>query len=311
MLIGIPGKSNAFAIAKKLGLSEQVIEQAKSQIDHEKMDMETILADLENSKRIIEKEQEEIQANKEEIQKLKERLASKNEHIEQRKQDILRNAREEAREILEEAKSFADASIRKYNNWEKKPQTASNKEMEKERSEIRAKLNAVNGKLEYKAPNRKSKHKPGDFRLGDTVHVISLNLEGTVRSLPNQKGELTVQMGILQSTVKISDVEIVEEKKQSKQQKTANYRAAVHKTMNIRPEINLLGKTVDEAIAELDKYLDDACLSHLNQVRIVHGKGTGALRKGIHEYLKRQSYIKSFRLGEYGEGEAGVTIVEL
>ena len=311
LLIGIPGKSNAFAIAKKLGLSEQVIEQAKSQIDHEKMDMETILADLENSKRIIEKEQEEIQANKEEIQKLKERLASKNEHIEQRKQDILRNAREEAREILEEAKSFADASIRKYNNWEKKPQTASNKEMEKERSEIRAKLNAVNGKLEYKAPNRKSKHKPGDFRLGDTVHVISLNLEGTVRSLPNQKGELTVQMGILQSTVKISDVEIVEEKKQSKQQKTANYRAAVHKTMNIRPEINLLGKTVDEAIAELDKYLDDACLSHLNQVRIVHGKGTGALRKGIHEYLKRQSYIKSFRLGEYGEGEAGVTIVEL
>ena len=312
LLIGIPGKSNAFAIAKKLGLSEQVIESAKAQIDSDTLDMETILADLEKSKRIIEKEQAEIAANKVEIKQLKDRLASKNEHIEQRKQDILRNAREEARDILEEAKAFADASIRKYNNWEKKPQTTSNKEMEKERGEIRAKLNAVNGKLEYRVPARKSKHKPGDFRLGDTVHVISLNLDGIVRSLPNQKGEITVQMGILQSTVKISDVEIVkEDKKQSGKQKTAQYRASVNKSISIKPEINLLGKTVDEAVAELDKYLDDACLSHLNQVRIIHGKGTGALRKGIHEYLKRQTYVKSFRSGEYGEGEAGVTIVEL
>lgn len=312
LLIGIPGKSNAFAIAKKLGLADSVIESAKSQMDNDAIDMEAILADLENSKRTIEQEQQEIAANKEEIQKLKNRLASKNEHIEQRRQDILRNAREEARDILEEAKAFADASIRKYNNWEKKPQTASNKEMEKERGEIRAKLNAVNGKLEYQAPNRKSKNKPTDFRLGDTVHVISLNLDGTVRSLPNQKGEMTVQMGILQSTVKISDVELVEEeKKQSKQQKTAQYRASVNKAKSIKPEINLLGMTVDEAVMELDKYLDDACLSHLNQVRVVHGKGTGALRRGIHEYLKRQSYVKSFRLGEFGEGDAGVTIVEL
>ena len=311
LLIGIPGKSNAFAIAKKLGLDDHVIENAKMQIDNATVDMESILADLEKSKRTIEKEQEEIAANKAEIQKLKERLSSKNEHIEQRKQDILRNAREEARDILEEAKAFADASIRKYNNWEKKPQTASNKELEKERGEIRSRLKDVNGKLEYKVSKRKSGHKPGDFHLGDSVHVISLNLEGTVRSLPNQKGELTVQMGILQSTVKISDVEIIEEKKQSKQQKTAQYRASVNKSISIKPEINLLGKTVDDAIMELDKYLDDACLSHLNQVRIVHGKGTGALRKGIHEYLKKQSYVKSFRLGEFGEGDAGVTIVEL
>ncbi|MBO5087218.1 MAG: Smr/MutS family protein, partial [Lachnospiraceae bacterium] len=158
---------------------------------------------------------------------------------------------------------------------------------------------------------RKSTHKASDFKLGDSVHVISLNLEGTVRSLPNQKGEITVQMGILQSTVKITDVEIIQEKKQTKPEKTAQYRAAVNKSMNIKPEINLLGLTVDEAIMELDKYLDDACLSHLNQVRVVHGKGTGALRKGIHEYLKRQSYVKNFRLGEFGEGDAGVTIVEL
>lgn len=311
LLIGIPGKSNAFAIAKKLGMADHVIESAKSQIDSSTVDMEALLADLEKSKRTIEQEQAEIAANKAEIQKLKDRLASKNEHIEQRKQDILRNAREEAREILEDAKAFADESIRKYNNWEKKPQTANNKDMEKARGELRDKLKSVNSKLEYKTSNRKSKAKASDFHLGDSVHVISLNLDGTVRSLPNQKGELTVQMGILQSTVKISDVEIVKEEKQSKQQKTAQYRASVNKAKNIKPEINLLGMTVDEAIMELDKYLDDACLSHLNQVRIVHGKGTGALRKGVHEYLKRQKYVKSFRLGEFGEGDAGVTIVEL
>ena len=311
LLIGIPGKSNAFAIAKKLGMADHVIESAKSQIDSSTVDMEALLADLEKSKRTIEQEQAEIAANKEEIQKLKDRLASKNEHIEQRKQDILRNAREEAREILEDAKAFADESIRKYNNWEKKPQTANNKDMEKARGELRDKLKSVNSQLEYKTSNRKSKAKASDFHLGDSVHVISLNLDGTVRSLPNQKGELTVQMGILQSTVKISDVEIVKEEKQSKQQKTAQYRASVNKAKNIKPEINLLGMTVDEAIMELDKYLDDACLSHLNQVRIVHGKGTGALRKGVHEYLKRQKYVKSFRLGEFGEGDAGVTIVEL
>lgn len=310
LLIGIPGKSNAFAIARKLGLSDTVIQNAEAQIDKDALDMESILADLEKSKRTIEREQEEIAANKAEIQKLKDRLASKNEHIEQRKQDILRNAREEARQILEETKAFADESIRKYNNWDKK-QNASNKDLEKARDEIRGKLNAVNDKLVYKTTNRKSKHKASDFKLGDSVHVISLNLDGTVRSLPNQKGEFTVQMGILQSTVKITDVEIIEEKKQSRSEKTLQYRASVNKSMHIKPEINLLGMTVDDAVMELDKYLDDACLSHLNQVRVVHGKGTGALRKGVHEYLKRQSYVKSFRLGEFGEGDAGVTIVEL
>ena len=312
LLIGIPGKSNAFAIAKKLGMADSVIENAKSQIDSSALDMEGLLADLEKSKRTIEKEQEEIEANKAEIEKLKARLSSKNEHIEQRKQDILRNAREEAREILEEAKAFADASIRRYNNWEKTTGSDLTKEMEKEREALRGKLKNVNSKLEYKAPKRSSNHKASDFHLGDAVHVISMNVDGTVRSLPNAKGEITVQMGILQSTVKITDVEIIkEEKKQSKQQKTAAYRASVNKSRNIKPEINLLGMTVDEAISELDKYLDDACLSHLNQVRVVHGKGTGALRKGVHEYLKRQSYVKSFRLGEFGEGDAGVTIVEL
>lgn len=315
LLIGIPGKSNAFAIAQKLGLSKTIIEQAMSQVDNDTVDMETILADLEKSKKTIEAEQAEIIANKEEIKKLKERLASKNEHIEQRKQDILRNAREEAREILEEAKSFADEAIRKYNNWEKKPQSANNKDMEKARGEIRDRLKSVNSKLEYKTSNRKSKNKASDFHLGDSVHVISMNTDGIVRSLPNGKGMITIQMGILQSTVPISDVEVIKEdaSKSAKQtkQKVNQYGASMNKSRTIKPEINLLGLTVDEAIMELDKYLDDACLSHLSQVRIVHGKGTGALRKGVHEYLRKQKYVKSFRLGEFGEGDAGVTIVEL
>lgn len=315
LLIGIPGKSNAFAIAAKLGLSKDVIDTAISQVDHDTLDMETILADLEKSKRTIEAEQEEIAAHKEEIQKLKDRLASKNEHIEQRKQDILRNAREEAKEILEEAKAFADESIRKYNNWEKKPGSANNKEMEKARSEIRGRLKGVDSKLQNKAVNRKSKSKAEDFHLGDSVHVISMNAKGIVRSLPNAKNMITVQMGILQSTVSISDVEIIKEDEpktnSQMKQKAGQYGASMSKARTIKPEINLLGMTVDEAIMELDKYLDDACLSHLNQVRIVHGKGTGALRKGVHEYLRKQKYVKSFRLGEYGEGDAGVTIVEL
>ena len=235
---------------------------------------------------------------------------------EQRKQDILRNAREQAQEILEEAKAFADESIRKYNNWEKKG-NATNKEMEKERDRIRGKLKDVGGALEQKIPNRKSNAKPSDFHLGDSVHIISMNSDGIVRSLPNHKGEITVQMGILQSTVKISDVEIIKDIGSVKQGKTAtggqgvSYHGNMGKARSIKPEINLIGFTVDDAIVELDKYLDDACLSHLDQVRVVHGKGTGALRKGIHEYLKKQSYVRSFRLGEFGEGDAGVTIVEL
>ena len=314
LLIGIPGKSNAFAIAKKLGMDDAVIDAARNQIGSEAVDMETLLADLEKSKQTILAEQKEIEDNKAEIEKLKERLASKNAHIEQRKQDILRNARQQAEEILEEAKAFADESIRKYNNWGKSG-NASNKDLEKERDRLREKLKSVSGSLAENKPNRQSNAKASDFHLGDSVHIISMNTEGIVRSLPDHKGELTVQMGILQSKVKLSDCEIIEENNRPGGKVTSRQKTAFHgnmgKARDIKPEINLLGLTVDEAIMELDKYLDDACLSHLNQVRVVHGKGTGALRKGIHEYLKRQSYVKSFRLGEFGEGDSGVTIVEL
>ena len=189
--------------------------------------------------------------------------------------------------------------------------------MEQERDRVRGKLNSVRGSMEKaeKKNNRKSDAKASDFHLGDSVHVISMNADGIVRSLPNHKNELTIQMGILQSTVNISDVEIIREegskKTSSNHGQGTSYHGNMSKARDIKPEINLLGLTVDEAIAELDKYLDDACLSHLNQVRVVHGKGTGALRKGVHEYLKKQSYVKSYRLGEFGEGDSGVTIVEL
>ena len=160
----------------------------------------------------------------------------------------------------------------------------------------------------------KKQYKPSDFKLGESVKVLSMNLTGSVVSLPDAKGNLDVQMGILRSKVNISDLEIIDEKPnylQKTTKRTGKGKIKMNKSLTVATEINLLGKTVDEAVAELDKYLDDASLAHLSSVRIVHGKGTGALRQGIHKYLKRQKHVKSFRLGAFGEGDAGVTIAEL
>lgn len=312
LLIGVPGKSNAFAISKKLGLPDFIIESAKSQIDSNTVDFETLIADLEKSKQTILQEQDEIKAYKEEILILKNQLKTKQESIDQKRSTLLREAKEEAREIVEEAKAFADASIRKYNQWEKNPAGANNKAMEAERAKLGKRIKDLNQDLSAKKSSRKSNHKPGDFKIGDSVHIYSMNLDGIVTSLPNSKGQMQVQMGILNTTVHISDTQLISDSKEP-DYKTPYKKGNMNmlKSASIKPEINLLGKTVDEAIALLDKYLDDACLSHLNQVTIIHGKGTGALRKGIHNYLKQQSFIKSFRSGEYGEGEMGVTIVEL
>lgn len=315
LLIGIPGKSNAFAISKKLGLPDYIIEDAKLQIDNSAIDFEALIEDLEKSKLTIEAEKAEIEKYKQETLALKNQLSSKQDNLDAKKAEILRAAREEAREILEEAKEFADESIRKYNKWNKNPGKANNKAMEAERTNVRTRLNKVSGNLEYKAPNRKATHKPSDFHLGDNVKVLTLNTTGTVNSLPNSKGDLYVQMGILRSLVNIKDLEIVDEptlgEETLKKFSTSRTNGSMMKSATIKPEINLLGMNTDEAISELDKYLDDAYISKLTQVTIIHGKGTGALRKAVHAYLKKQKNVKSFRMGEFGEGEAGVTIVEL
>lgn len=308
LMIGIPGKSNAFAIAGKLGLPADIIENARGQIDSNAIDFEALIADLENSRSVVEKERAEIEALKAETEQLRNQLKSKQDSLSKQRADLLRDAREEARDIIQEAKDYADEAIRKYNRLGK--HAGSNQAMEAERGRLGKRVKHLDSQISGGRQKRTGTHRAEDFRLGDTVHVISMNLEGTITSLPNAKGYAQVQMGILNSNVHISDLELQAAPKETKKHNGGGHTAMV-KSADIKPEINLLGMTVDEAVSELDKYLDDAALAHLNQVRIIHGKGTGALRKGVQEYLKKQPYVKSYRAGEFGEGDMGVTIVEL
>ena len=312
LLIGIPGKSNAFAIAGKLGLPSYIIEEAKRHLSEQDESFEDLLADLETSRRTIEKEQDEIASYRRELERLKHEASQKQKKLDEQKERILREANEKAHAILAEAKDVADETIRNFHKFGKENISAA--DMERERERLRKKMNSAATGMSQEAKKPKKQHKPGDFRLGESVRVLSMNLNGTVGSLPDPKGNVTVQMGILRSQVHISDLEIIEDTpaySAKQMHKTGKGKMKMGKAFSVSPEINLLGKTVDEAVAELDKYLDDASLAHLSTVRVVHGKGTGALRTGIHNYLKRQKRVKSYRLGAFGEGDAGVTIVEL
>lgn len=312
LLIGIPGKSNAFAISGKLGLPGYIIDDAKKRLSEQDVSFEDLLSDLEASRRTIEKEQAEIAAYKKEAETLKRQAVQKQEKLEEQRDRIIREANEKANAILREAKEVADETIRNFHKFGKENISAA--EMEKERERLRKKIKGTSASASLKTNKPKKTYKPSDFKLGESVKVLSMNLTGTIGSLPDARGNVTVQMGILRSQVNISDLEIIEEVSPyapKRMNRTAKSKIKMSKSLSVSPEINLLGKTVDEAVAELDKYLDDALLSHLNSVRVVHGKGTGALRKGIHEYLRRQKHVKSYRLAEFGEGDAGVTIVEL
>lgn len=311
LLIGIPGKSNAFAISKKLGLSDTLIEDARTRISSNEQNFEDLLSDLEASRITIEKEQAEINRYKSEIAALKQQLKNKQEKLDESRDAILRKAKEEANQILQEAKDTADEAIRNFNKYG--TTRPSIQEMEKQRTNIREKM-AANEKKSSKEKDTAiyNPKVPKKLRIGDSVKVLSMNLTGTVHSLPNAKGDLFVQMGILRSQVNIKDLVLIEDAApgSKKYAKTDAGKLKMSKSASVSTEINLIGKTVDEAIALLDKYLDDAYLAHLPSVRIVHGKGTGALRSAVQSHLKRQSYIKSFHLGEFGEGDAGVTIAE-
>ncbi len=312
LLIGIPGKSNAFAISGKLGLPAFIIEDARKRLSEQDISFEDLLTDLEASRRTIEQERAEIQAYRKETEELKAQAQQRQQKLEEQRERIIREANEKANAILREAKEVADETIRNFHKFGKENISAA--EMEKERERLRQKIKTTQADAAVKPQKQKKKYKASDFRLGESVKVLSMNLTGTIHSLPDSRGNVTVQMGILRSQVNISDLEIIEEPASytpKKFSRTSKSNMKMGKSLSVSPEINLLGKTVDEAVAELDKYLDDALLSHLNTVRVVHGKGTGALRKGIHEYLRRQKHVKSYRLAEFGEGDAGVTIVEL
>ena len=312
LLIGIPGKSNAFAISSKLGLSDEIINAARQQISKEDESFEDVIADLEQSRVTIEKEQREIEEYKERIRTLQEQLQRKNEKIDQAKDKILRDANEKARAILQEAKDVADETIRDFN---KVGASANIKELEKKRQTVRDKINEKNGKLalgnSQKKPANQKTVDPKKLKKGDSVKIISMNLKGIVNTLPDAKGNLFVQCGIMRMQTNVNDLMPIKEETITAPalQRTNTGKLKMSKSFSVSSEINLLGCTVDEAIAKLDKYLDDAYLAHLPSVRVVHGKGTGALRSAVQSHLKPLKYVKEYRLGEYGEGDAGVTIV--
>ena len=311
LLIGIPGKSNAFAISSKLGLSDEIINAAREQIGKEDKSFEDVIADLEQSRITIEKEQREIAEYKERIRTLQEQLQHKNEKIDQAKDRILREANEKAREILQEAKEVADETIRDFN---KISSGTDIRELEKKRQKVRDKINEKNQRLSVGGGRKEAEKKgidPAKLKKGDAVKIVSMGLKGIVSSLPDSRGALFVQCGIMRTQTNVKDLVYINEDTVSAPalQRSGASKIKMSKSLTISPEINLLGKTVDEALSVLDKYLDDAYLAHLSSVRVVHGKGTGALRSAVHNHLKRLKYVKEFRLGEYGEGDAGVTIV--
>ncbi len=311
LLIGVPGKSNAFAISEKLGLSGDIITDARGRIGESEENFEDLLADLEKSRITIEREQLEINQYKAEIHALKKALEQKQERLDTSRDKILREANEQAYHIIKEAKDLADETIRNFNKYGQAGAPIA--QMEKDRTKLRGKMKDTQQKISdsVKQPDRHAA--PKNLRIGDSVKVISMNLKGTVHSLPNAKGDLLVQMGILNSQVNIRDLILLEEDTApsgKKFNKTGAGKIKMGKSASVSTEINLIGKTIDEAIPLLDKYLDDAYLAHLPSVRIVHGKGTGALRNAVQAHLKRLKYIKSFHLGEFGEGDSGVTIAE-
>ena len=311
LLIGIPGKSNAFAISGKLGLPQYIIDDAKKSLASEDVAFEDVISDLEKSRVTIEREKLELEEYKKEVEDLKNQLKAKNERLDERSDNILQKAREEASAILREAKETADDAIRKLNKANAAGMSVA--ELEKQRQRIKDNINKVDKGRALKSQAPARQHKASDFHIGDRVHVSSLNLDGTVHTLPNQKGELNVTIGIMNYNVNMSDLTIIEEASEMrklKQKSSGIGKLKMNKTASISPEINLIGMTSDEAIMTLDKYLDDAFLSHISPVRIVHGKGSGVLRNAVHNYLKRQKHVKSFRLGSFGEGDYGVTIVE-
>ena len=242
---------------------------------------------------------------------LRRRTKEKQEKLDAQRDRILREANEKAGRILQSAKDYTDETMRNFRKFGKENISAS--EMEKEREKLRQKMAKTSSSVSLEKAKPKKTYKPSDFKLGTAVKVLSMNLTGTVHTLPDSRGNVEVQMGILRSKVPITDLDIIDEPVSyvSKQtRRTSSGKMKMGKSLSVSPEINLIGRTTDEAVALLDKYLDDAYLAHISPVRVVHGKGTGALRNAVHQYLKRQKHVKSYRLGAFGEGDAGVTIVE-
>lgn len=305
ILIGVPGKSNAFAISQKLGLPMDIISEARKHISSDAISFEDLITKLETDRIALEKSRLEIEKKEREISSLKSSYDKSLEKINSQKEKLLEKARQEAQSILEEAKETADSTIRNIN----KIASGLGAPLEKERDRLRNSIKENESKNKKNIVKSSPAKKVENVHIGDSVFIHSLNLKGTVSTLPNDKGILTVQTGIISSKVNINDLELLDEKNDNTLKRTATRRSQGLKSLHISPEVNLIGMNVDEACSVLDKYLDDALLAHLEYVRIIHGRGSGALQKGIHAYLKRQSFVKSFKLAEFDDGGNAVTIV--
>lgn len=310
LLIGVPGKSNAFAISHKLGLSDDIIEDAKHHVASDATQFEDVLADLEQTRIRLEKELADASESRKEISRLRKELREKNDKIDNSKERILQNANEEAGRILAKAKDYADETIRKYTKWAESD--AHIREMEAERTKLREQINSKQShSLKPAKPKKASGLKAKDLFIGADVRILSLNSAGTVSTLPNDKGDLFVQAGLLRTKVNIRDLELIKQPKpeKNKTKNTGSGHIGMSKAATMHQEVNLIGMTVDQAMPVMEKYLDDAYLAHMTQVTVIHGRGTGALRTAVHNRLKKLKYVKSYRLGEFGEGDMGVTIV--
>ena len=312
LLLGVPGKSNAFAISKRLGLPDEIIEDAKGRIADEQESFESVISDLESRRVSMEKAESAMTKDQAEIRRLRRSLEEQEKKLAESKDKILEKARQQAADLLRDTKQYADETIRAFNKMSGNAISA--RDMERRRTALRGKMDEMESSR--KKEKEKTPHKAVDARklqVGDSVKVLSLNLKGIVRSLPDKSGNIDVQMGILHSVVNVKDIELLDEVsiKGPSYEHTATGKVRISKSVSVSPEINLLGMTVDEAVSVLDKYLDDAAIAHLDEVRVVHGKGTGALRAGVQNFLRKNKHVQSYRLGEYGEGDAGVTIVKL
>lgn len=313
LLIGIPGKSNAFAISKRLGLSDNIIDASKELLASKAVRFEDLITDLEINKKTAIYEKEKAQKFRAEAEKLQQQLKTQKEKINQQKIRILKEAKEQSYQILQEAKAEADKIIKEMNSLAKQG-TINHKLLEQNRSKLRSSLSSLESDLTIQ-PKKETQITASDVKKGDTIYVISFEQNGIVLTPPNNKGELQVQLGIMKTKVHLSNIALAEQTNHStkaKRKPLGNNSSSrnIPKSQYISPEIDVRGKSSDEALNIIDKYLDDAYLANLPQTTIIHGKGTGVLRTSIHSYLRTVKYIKGYRLGNYGEGDSGVTIVD-
>ena len=312
LLIGVPGKSNAFAISKRLGLLDDVIDRAKEFLTIEDIKFEDMLLSIEKNLSKTEEERKRAESYRLEAEKLKKETEEQKKRLAESKEKYIKQAKEDARKILLEARSEAEEIISQMKKLQKDMHNSeSSKKAEEMRVELKRKVDSIEEALAQPIVRRDTLVKPPqNLKPGDSILIVSLNQKGTVLTPPDKNGEALIQAGIMKVNIHVSNLKLIDEQK-SELKKSGFGDIGVSKAKNINSEIDIRGYTLEEALESVDKYLDDALIAGLSMVSIIHGKGTGTLRNGIHKYLRSSSRVKAFRLGKYGEGESGVTIIEL